>query len=333
MAKIRGLILLAAVTAALCSGAFGASSSFLGGAFSDNGIGARPIGLAGAYTAVANDGNASWWNPAALAFLDKKKSATFTYVPSLFSLNTGGVSNFFGAYSQGDTSGFGGLGASINYMSANFGSDFSGDPDNAWSELTALVSWGMQVSQYFGWAKYKYPKLSIGVNAKYLGLNSDLKVDGQSVNASGFAMDLSADLALKDNLNIAITGKNVLSSLTWSNGTAEQVPYLVNVGLCYGITSDFFISGEVRTEETSIGAAAVDLFSAGTEYGIAFDHNSQIQRCALRGGLSINPMDNYYILGVGASVYLESFSVDYAYQYYMKVQLDSTHRFGVSFEF
>jgi long-subunit fatty acid transport protein len=51
---------------------FGAAFGFLGPSatgftFMKIGIGARPIGMGGAYTAVADDANALFWNPAGLA--------------------------------------------------------------------------------------------------------------------------------------------------------------------------------------------------------------------------------------------------------------------------
>src|SRR5208283_5561127 len=82
-----------------------ANSTFVGGAFADDGISVRPTGMGGAYTAVADDADASWWNPAGLAFLNKTKSASFTYDPSLFNLSVGGASRWLVSYGQGDTSG------------------------------------------------------------------------------------------------------------------------------------------------------------------------------------------------------------------------------------
>jgi hypothetical protein len=35
--------------------------------------GARAVGMGGAFVSLANDGSASWWNPAGLAFLDKRE--------------------------------------------------------------------------------------------------------------------------------------------------------------------------------------------------------------------------------------------------------------------
>jgi len=310
-----------------------AQSDFLGGAFLDSQAGTRPTGLAGAYTAIASDGNASWWNPAALAMLDKKKSMSLTYVPSMLGIGEGNISNFFAAYGQGDTGGYGALGASISYTSVKFGAEFTGDTELDWSELTALLSWGMQVNQYFGMIKYKYPKVSVGVNLKYLGNNSDLKVDGKTVSASGFSADASVHAAFKENLAVAFTAKDILSQLTWSSGLAEKVPYSLRLGAYYGITADFLLAGEIKADETSKGSPEISAYSGAVEYGFVLDRSMQVQKVVIRGGITVDPNNDFYIIAAGASVEMETFSVDYAYQHYLNVMLENTHRFGVSMTF
>lgn len=312
---------------------FAYQSDFQGGAFLDSQAGTRPTGLAGAYTAVAADGNASWWNPAALAMLDKKKSMSLTYIPSALGIGAGNISNFFVSYGQGDTAGYGALGAAISYTSVKFGAEFTGDAEYDWSELTALVSWGMQVNQYFGMIKYKYPKVSVGVNLKYLGSNSDLKVDGKAVSASGFSADASVHAAFKENLAVAFMAKDILSQLTWSSGTAEKVPYSLRLGAYYGITADVLIAGEIKADETSKGSPEISLYSGGIEYGFLLDRAMQVQKVAVRAGLSVDPNNDCYIIAAGASVEMETFSVDYAYQHYLNVMLENTHRFGVTMTF
>ena len=56
---------------ALLLGATGAREAETA-AFLDIGVGARGIGMGGAYTALADDSSAVYWNPAGLARMDKK---------------------------------------------------------------------------------------------------------------------------------------------------------------------------------------------------------------------------------------------------------------------
>jgi len=311
---------------------YGEKSSFLGGSFIDDGIGARPSGLGGCYTAIADDGNASWWNPAGLAFFDiKKKSMSFTYIPDFLNIGGNKISRFFIGYGQGDLSGYGALGASINYLTVNIGGDYTGDNEYSWTEYVILFSWGLQIDKYIGWVKYKYPKLAIGVNLKYLSTNSDLSLDGNKVSASGFGVDVSILLALKDNLNIGVMGQNVFSQVKWSSGQDELVPYTLKAGIYYGITENFLLSGEIRTEENDRGIPSIYNYGFGTEYIHEFGKSIQIKKVGIRGGVTIDPNNDSYIISGGASLYMEGFSVDYTYQYFLKTLFNNnTQRFGVT---
>src|SRR4051812_23358541 len=83
----------------------GAGSGVLGGTFNQVGVGTRPMGMGGAFVAVADDANAAFENPAGMAFFDKDaRYASFTHA-NLFSL--GQLSRDYLAFAQADTSGFG----------------------------------------------------------------------------------------------------------------------------------------------------------------------------------------------------------------------------------
>jgi hypothetical protein len=62
---LRATLALAWFTAGTALGFLGSSAT--GFTFMRIGVGARPVGMGGAYTAVADDANALFWNPAGLA--------------------------------------------------------------------------------------------------------------------------------------------------------------------------------------------------------------------------------------------------------------------------
>ncbi|MDD5089864.1 MAG: UPF0164 family protein [Candidatus Wallbacteria bacterium] len=68
------IIGLALLLAALPVGAEDSSGS--AGAYLKMGVGARPLGMGGAFTAIADDATAAFWNPAGLVQLDKKEITT-----------------------------------------------------------------------------------------------------------------------------------------------------------------------------------------------------------------------------------------------------------------
>jgi hypothetical protein len=324
------ILLLALVPAAL----FGADSNYLGGAFTDDGISTRPLGMGGAFTAVADDANASWWNPAGLPFLDKQRVMSMAYIPDMFGVDTGKMSRFLVSYGQGDTAGYGGLGASFSYFNVDIGSDGAGDKAAAWTEYVAVLSWGMQLDRYIGLVKYRPPNVSLGINLKYMGVNSDLTLSDKPITASGFGVDASLLVLIKENLKIGIMGQNLYSPITWSSGTKETVPYTIKGGIFYGITQDFLLSLETRAPQNAKGTPAIEQYSAGAEYSFRFAKTEQVEKTSVRSGISVNPNTDSYIISAGASVYMQGFSVDYAYQYYLKSELTTnTHNLGISLTF
>jgi hypothetical protein len=316
---------------------YAADNVLLGGAFSDDGIAARPAGLAGAYTAIADDGNAAWWNPAGVGLMDKKKSVCFSYIPNIYNLTTGDITRMLLTYGQGDTGGYGGLGASISYMNVNMGSDYTGDTTYKWSEYVLSVSWGMEVEQFLGLVKYKFPKIAVGVNAKYMGVSTDLTLGTAKTGATGFGADLGLIFAIKNNFNIGVMAKNIYSQVSWQGGSSERLPYSLNAGVFYGITPDFLVTAELKTEESDSGGAsgfgmpAITAYCGAAEYIIRFAKGSSVESVALRSGITIDPSNDVYTIPAGASLGMENFSVDFVYQFYLKSLLASDmYRLGIT---
>ncbi|MCE5299809.1 MAG: hypothetical protein LLG37_02910 [Spirochaetia bacterium] len=320
------------LTALACVPVMAAQSGMLGGAYTDNGISTRALGMGSAFTAVSDDGNASWWNPSAMAFLGKTKSVSFTYVPEMITGFTG-ISDIFISYAQGDTMGFGALGGSVRYLSARFEADYTGDDEYKWAEYIAAISWAYRIDRYIGLSKFNFPKLAIGLNAKYFGSSTDLMIGSTEVSASGFGVDASITLAMKDNFRIAVMAKNVFSQVKWQSGTQEAVPYDITAGLYYGITNELGVAFDLKTtqNDTSLEVASCN---AGAEYRFDFGKNAQIQSAVARAGVQYSPFMDTLVLCGGASVGMETFSVDYAIQKYMRTDLnDMTHRFGLTVNF
>jgi hypothetical protein len=331
---MKGIILKTVFTAVLVAFAacLYAGSDLLGGAFVDDGIAARPAGLGGAFTAIADDANASWWNPAGLGLLDRKKSLSLTYIPDVFQLDKGTDYNrMLASYAQGDTGGYGGIGGSISYLSLNMNPDFSGDTSYKWAEYIVALSWGMEVGQYFGLVKYKYPKVALGVNAKYYGTSTDLTLNGGEIQGSGFGADVGVIIAFKNNFNIGIMAKNLYSQISWKSAATERIPYSLNGGFFYGLTPDFLLSAEVKSTENDSGVPRVEAYCGGAEYTVRFPKNFSVQSAALRAGASVDPNDGSYSLAIGASGSLETFSVDFAYQFFMNSPLVAgMYRLGIT---
>lgn len=331
---LQRILFTVITTAVFMVNIFAIDADTIGGSFTDDGISARPAGMAGAYTAISDDGNSSWWNPAGLGLLDKRKSMSFTYIPNMYGITTGNITRMLISYGQGDTSGYGGLGASISYLNINLGSDYSGDTEPKWTEYVILISWGMEVEQFIGMEKYKYPKVAIGVNAKYFSLSTDLKIGDAKAGASGFGADAGLIIAIKNNFNLGIMAKNILTSVSWTGASEEKLPYMLNCGVFYGITPDFIVSTEVKSEESDSGMPRITAYCGGGEYRINLGKNMQVQSVVLRSGVSIDPNSDSYIVSGGASMIMDTFSIDYAYQFFIKSLLtNDIHRLGLTVYF
>ncbi len=330
---MRKILFCAFVILLTAAAVFATGSDFLGGSFSDDSTAVKPASMGGAFTAVADDANAAWWNSSAMAFLDRKKSASITYAPSLLALGTGNISRFNVTYAQGDTQGFGAVGFGLDYLSAVIGADFEGDPEYNWTELAVLASWGMQIEKYIGLSKYKYPKVSVGAGIKYLNVKSDILFAGSSVAASGYSVDASLTVAFKENMNVALAVKDLASSLAWEGASSESLPYTVRAGAYYGITNDFIVSGEIKMLKTGAGTPAVERYCGGGEYTVMLDKMGQINSVKLRAGFEFVPDNESYVLTAGASISMDTFSIEYAYKYNMRSLIDNTHRFGLTMAF
>lgn len=326
------LAVLTAVTF-IIPAALSAGSSMLGGSFTDSVISARAAGLGGAFTAVADDANAAWWNPAGLAMLGKEKSISATYIPQVYA-DVKGLSDMLVTYGQGDLYGYGALGGSIRYLSSEIAADYAGDSSYKWSEYTIALSWAMQIEKYIGLSKYAFPKIALGVNLKYFGNSTDLLVGADKISASGFGADLALMLALKENLRIGLVVKDLISQITWQGSEKQSLPYEITGGFYYGFTADFLLSVDAKFIQNDKGAPDFDSVSSGVEYSMDFGKSAQIQKVQIRGGFSYMPGVGSSGLAAGASIVMESFSVDYAYQHYLKSETNvDNHRFGLTIFF
>jgi hypothetical protein len=139
----RGLVMLASFAVGTALGFLGPSAT--GFTFMKIGIGARPVGMGGAYTAVADDANALFWNPAGLA-LNPTFSGSVTMMKLLQSVSyasTGLVAPIGRRVAVGLAGGF--LSASdtrrdeLGQEIGTFGlSDLAVGPGVAWQPLNGL---------------------------------------------------------------------------------------------------------------------------------------------------------------------------------------------------
>ncbi len=179
-------------------------------------VGARAIGMAGAYTAVVNEPAALHYNPAGLAFLSSRPQITGMYT----SLDFGREHNFL-AYGQSFDELIGvGVGVN-NFVAGSFtGRDASGRPlgDYTNQQLAAQGAFALRTRN-----------IGLGFSAKYL-LNS---LDGADIKADGWGIDIGLKLQLLDVISIGVAAQNIAGELKWNNdaGTVEKLNYTIRGGV------------------------------------------------------------------------------------------------------
>ncbi len=338
--KRLGLILAAIALAP--AAAFAAGSSDLGGAFSEIGAGARPLGMGDAFVAVADDANAADENPAGMAFFAPDKHyATFTH-SDLYGLSF--LNRDYVAYAQGDQ-GYGAIGLSWNQLSADL-------QPGSWNEDAFQYSGAKQV---WGFHKDDFVKLSVGWQLKYLRVATDLGnatsatgIDNGATgpatlttsvsggNANGWGTGLGALLKLGDQFAVGLMAQDLYSTLTWGTGTQETIPEVTRLGVSYRPDAFTVIAAEARGQEVGSGFGASS-YHAGVER-LLLDgrhlHWGVVRNVALRAGYYqiIYNGDGGVFTG-GATVQADRWAVDYTYEYDVNGGLGDTQRFGLDLAF
>ncbi|HTB23429.1 MAG TPA: hypothetical protein VK914_12085 [bacterium] len=328
--------LAACFVALLAAGTLRAAtlSTDLGGVFDDVGVGTRPLGMGGAFTAVADDGNAAEENPAGMAFFDPSdRFATFSH-SDLYGLSF--LSRDFVAYAQGDQ-GYTAVGLSFNQLSVSLN-------PGEWNEDAFEYSGAKQV---YGFGEDAWAKLSLGWQFKYLRVTSDLSQDsaGTSVgggDADGWGSGFGAMLKLGPKVSLGLMVQDLYSTLTWSTGNVENIPTTVKEGAAYRYDPLTLVSVEVREEQGSDvqnpdGMGLSSWHVGGERWFLdgQSEHLGVIKNVGVRAGYyeQIQNQDSG-VLTAGASLKADVWEVDYTYEFDLGSDtLGNTQRFGLGIKF
>jgi len=193
---------------------FATNGAGLPGAFLRNPVGARANGMGSAFTAIAQDPSACWWNPGGLAFVDRFQLSVMYSMMSMDRLH-----NFAGISLTSENSGTLGIHllqfgvADIDGRDAN-GVHTGYFDDN---EMAVGLSYGVKIGSYLG----------IGATGKYLMQSlSDYEAKGYSIDA-GFLLNV------RDEFYIGFIAKNIISSLQWNSESNlnEALPKIYRAGI------------------------------------------------------------------------------------------------------
>ncbi|RKU12058.1 hypothetical protein C6501_11725 [Candidatus Poribacteria bacterium] len=294
-------------------------------AFNDIGIGARPLGLGGAFVALADDSNAANYNAAGLAYIEEIQIGA-TY-----------AQRFNGRITYNTIGGIVPLGR-VGTLGANIG--ILTEDSDIYQEQTLRFSYGNTIFKQFG----------VGVNLKLLGINFDAENEFVTENpyftqTSSSALSFDVGLIAKpfNSLNIGISVENLLpANMSISEANTDSVPQNIRVGIVYRLKSIAAMSAQgaaiSNLLKSTLGTVEV-LSRSGEIYtraGVEIWVNKAI---AIRGGYGMNSGGNsatIFSLGGSAKIPISSTSLqlDYGFQLLTgDLQDNTTQRFSVNLLF
>jgi len=305
---------------------------------------ARSAALGKAYVAIADDANATYYNPSALVD-NARKDMSFTMykpIPALAS----DVFFAYGTYAQ-PVGGIGNMGFSMSYVSLGkqFRRGSQGEDLGEFSsfDLALGVSYGMRMSK----------KLSTGVTLKFIHQNLAPRgagLEGGKGTGTSFAGDFGFMYRPTDRLTLAGALRNVGPNITFiDDRQSDPLPQHLVVGFAYKayrrgahsvlfttdvykpLIADGFFSFVTswKDEPASQQLKAMD-FHAGTEYQIGLTDASHV---ALRGGYSYDKDGNVKTPTFGMGLKYNWMTFDVAYFSAGSTPLQNEFRFSGGFHF
>lgn len=272
------------------------------GAFLRLGIGTRALSMGGAFTAVADDGAAVYWNPAGLG-LGRRRLFNTMYRTMPFDRR-----QFVTSYTQGLAPG-GGIGFAWIHVGAD---DIDGRDLNG--QQTGTLS-NSENALLFSFSPKIHPKVSVGISMKFL----IHRLAGQS--AKGFGGDIGVLVHPIDPLTVGFIFRDVGTRLSWdttglfpqSVQRRETFPRTLAFGAAYRLWQRRVLlavdidTAQRRDTEIRIGA------EVGLKSGFA-----------LRTGMN----DGQIAAGVGFITSLKSTQIRFHYVFLTdRVGLNETHAF------
>jgi len=310
----------AILTIALASGLNLAAGSFnsgskgtTGAAFLTMGMGARAVGMSGAYSAVAADASAVSWNPAGLVRAPEL-SVMFMHASYLADISFDYLSF---ARSNG-SSAFGGAvsylnGGNVERMDAAGSSLGSYQP----RDYAGALSYAADL-EIFGAEKGLY---SAGITGKYI---SSRLVE----QAGAFAFDAGVSAKTSAGgkvLRLALVAQNLGGGMKFDEET-DPLPAVFKAGGALNLSKDWLISADVAAPRGN-----APYISAGTEHTAYRDGNMRVLLRLGASSLTLGDISGLNGVSGGLGVVLNNMAVDYAVVPFG--ELGVTHRLSLTMKF
>ena len=310
------------------------STAKYAGEFIAIGVGGRALGLGGAYTALASDVTAGYWNPAGLSRVlypeitlmhDERFAGLVNYDYGAVALPVDATTSLAFSVIR--------LGVDNIPNTRNAGFDVNGNQlppgqlgnfsyvDSSKVTYFNSADWAF----YFSYAKKSTENFSYGANLKII------RRDLGEASATGIGFDLAAQYLINEKFIVGANFQDVTTTLVaWSTGTNELISPTLKVGSAYFIDA---LDGrfapvmdvDVRFENRQFASNAhLGPVSFDFHGGLEFDYRKVV---ALRAGYS-----DIGSFTLGAGIHLPKFDIDYSFSKFDNTdQLGNTHRISLRF--
>ncbi|MCK5148787.1 hypothetical protein KAR48_18685 [bacterium] len=280
-------------------------------AFVDIGYGARPMGMGGAYVALASDAYGVFWNPAGLPYVRGWQVSTM-YAKQF---------NIVQYYLLTGARHFGDVGVGGAVLSAG---------DEVWRETTALLSGGVKLDR-FG-AVFK--GMSIGATFKMRTVSFGNNPDGGELqiqgSGTGYGLDLGFRWKFARRWTMGVLYRDFLNNVNYNNRTrdvnyGESVPSSLVMGTAFLARPNLVF---VLDWDKALTRQMQDRVLLGMEWRL---FKLLFVRCGWSQSLGADPMRKFN-WGLGVQYFKRKFGIrlDFAYQTYF---LASTPRVSTSIWF
>jgi hypothetical protein len=290
--------------------------------------GARPLGMGGAFTSLANDTNAIFTNPAGLGVIeDWSVTSMSTQLLRKVNCQLAGGSVKLGPGTFGI--GYIGTSAPAGYKYDGDGNLISSKPIS-YNSSVILLSYGVSLSNIIKSGK-GMGNVAIGGSVKAISKGfSEL----EKANASGTSMDIG--LIMRPNKSIFSFGasiNNIGSSIKWVSDSKEIIEGVTKLG-----ASAKLIGADGMFKDLPgqlVASADLKLLSGGKPAAMSIGAEYKVMNyLALRAGLDQEPISasetsNCFTAGVG--VEFSGFRFDYAYKADPDSSELSNHYFSISY--
>lgn len=298
-------------------------------AFNDIGVGARPLGMGGAFVALADDGNAASYNPAGLGYINAAHLSLTTAQRFRGLINYNHISGIMPLRSVGS------FGASIGILS---------EDSEVYKERTVTISYG----------KILLEKFALGLNLRSFSNRFDESNESVSAhlqnNPQFFAhtsvADFSFDLGLMatpvTGLTLGLSAENLFpANVSISEAGEDFVPQNLRLGLAYRLATIAATSKQKALRE--VLKSGIGLFEVTFRDGAWQSHiGAELwlnRTIGLRAGYSLKSGVNHATgIALGSSVKLPvgalRLQLDYAFQIVTGALTDNTtQRFSLNLIF